>query len=104
MSNDYDRPDASDHEFTDTNVYIVHEYVRNGDDMVKMIIDDDADRLGALIAWCDRFADTGSLVGPDGSFHAANPGEEHLLAGDWYLTKHHGVGVSHGFGEVFADE
>jgi len=60
-----------------------------------MVIEDDEDALKELIDYCDVLANDPTTVGPDGEFHAAKPHDDYLNTGDWYLTKSHGVSVSH---------
>ena len=81
---------------TDQDVYAIHQYRSGGQDRLVMIFEDDAETLRAAIRHATRLveSDSASEYGPR-EFHAASPGERYLDEGDWYLRKHHGVGISH---------
>lgn len=80
---------------TDRDVYCVYEYHERDDDSLAMVFEDDADTLQEVIEYYTRLADSDSRI-VTGEFHAADPGAEFLAEGDHYLTKRHGVGISHG--------
>jgi hypothetical protein len=89
--------------FDDRAVYIVREFRPRGDDTPQMIFEDDADTLSEVIDYCSMLADGESTI-LTGEFHAAKPREEYLTAGDWYLAKEHGVGISRGLAVGASDE
>jgi hypothetical protein len=83
------------HEFTDTDVYAVYEHRPESDEGLVAVFEDDADTLQSFIEYANRLETSDSTI-LTGRFHAASPGEQLLSRGDWYLTKRHGVGISHG--------
>ena len=87
----------SETEITDQPVYAIHRYNSSGGSTLVMVFEDDAETLRAAIQYATRLVENNgeSEYGPR-EFHAASPGEAYLNDGDWYLTKHHGVGISHG--------
>jgi hypothetical protein len=82
-------------EFTDQAVYFVLEHAACRPDPVVLLFEDDPETLAGTIEYCIQLAESESRI-CTGEFHAAEPDDEFLEVGDWYLRKCHGVGVSHG--------